>query len=86
MPELPSLYIANVAKSLIFYGMDYKDAIRALRRQYITAVLTACGGNQCKAAGQLGMHRNSLIRLAAELDINLKSFKKRRLACRIQPR
>ncbi len=52
-------------------GMRYEDAVRDFKRQYLREVLIAHRGNQCKAATELGMHRNTLSRAMAELGLDL---------------
>ena len=52
-------------------GIRYEDAVREFRRTYLREVLRANGGNQCKAAEELGMHRNTLSRAMAELGLSL---------------
>jgi Fis family transcriptional regulator, factor for inversion stimulation protein len=51
-------------------GMSYADAVRQFKRRYILEVLAHHKGNQCKAAAELGMHRNTLSRTLAELEMN----------------
>jgi Fis family transcriptional regulator, factor for inversion stimulation protein len=51
-------------------GISYADAIRQFKRRYILEVLAHHKGNQCKAAEELGMHRNTLSRTLAELDLD----------------
>jgi hypothetical protein len=51
-------------------GIPYSDAMRQFKRRYILEVLAQHKGNQCKAATELGMHRNTLSRTLAELDMN----------------
>ncbi|MBS1822033.1 MAG: histidine kinase [Acidobacteria bacterium] len=51
-------------------GVLYTDAVRQFKRRYIFEVLAHHKGNQCKAAEELGMHRNTLSRTLAELDMN----------------
>lgn len=52
-------------------GVPYDDAVREFRKQYLREVLVAHRGNQCKAAEELGMHRNTLSRAMAELGLDL---------------
>ena len=52
-------------------GIPYEHAVREFKRQYLREVLVAHKGNQCKAAEELGMHRNTLSRAMAELDLDL---------------
>jgi Fis family transcriptional regulator len=51
-------------------GIPYSDAMRQFKKRYILEVLAQHKGNQCKAATELGMHRNTLSRTLAELDMN----------------
>jgi Fis family transcriptional regulator, factor for inversion stimulation protein len=52
-------------------GISYENAVRDFKRQYLREVLVAHRGNQCKAAEELGIHRNTLSRAMAELDLDL---------------
>ena len=52
-------------------GVRYDDAVREFKKQYLREVLLANRGNQCKAAEELGMHRNTLSRAMAELGLTL---------------
>jgi hypothetical protein len=50
--------------------MAYNEAVRQFKKRYILEVLAHHKGNQCKAAEELGMHRNTLSRTLAELDMD----------------
>ena len=52
-------------------GISYDEAVREFKKQYLREVLVAHRGNQCKAAEELGMHRNTLSRTMADLGLNL---------------
>ena len=52
-------------------GIRYEDAVREFKKQYLREVLLAHKGNQCKAADEMGIHRNTLSRTMAELGLNL---------------
>lgn len=52
-------------------GVRYDDAVREFKKQYLREVLVAHRGNQCKAAEELGIHRNTLSRAMAELGLDL---------------
>jgi DNA-binding NtrC family response regulator len=52
-------------------GIGYEEAVREFKKQYLREVLVAHRGNQCKAAEELGMHRNTLSRSMAELGLEL---------------
>ena len=51
-------------------GISYAEALRQFKRRYILEVLAKHKGNQCKAAEELGMHRNTLSRTLTELDLD----------------
>jgi DNA-binding NtrC family response regulator len=52
-------------------GVRYEEAVREFKKQYLREVLIANRGNQCKAAEELGVHRNTLSRAMAELELDL---------------
>ncbi len=56
-------------------GVRYDDAVREFKRQYLREVLVAHRGNQCKAAEELGMHRNTLSRAMADLGLDLSEVR-----------
>lgn len=51
-------------------GVSYDDAVREFKRRYLLQVLVSHRGNQCKSAEELGMHRNTLSRTLAELEMD----------------
>ena len=51
-------------------GVSYADSIKQFKRRYILEVLAQHKGNQCKAAEELGMHRNTLSRTLSELELD----------------
>ncbi|WP_114206271.1 helix-turn-helix domain-containing protein [Acidisarcina polymorpha] len=63
--ELDSL-VAHMHAS----GITYAEGVREFKKRFILEVLARHRGNQCKAARELGMHRNTLSRTIAELDLN----------------
>ena len=56
-------------------GIPYEEAVREFKRQYLREVLIANKGNQCKAAEELKIHRNTLSRTMADLDLNLAEIR-----------
>ena len=56
-------------------GILYSEAVREFKKRFIITVLQENNGNQCKAARQLGMHRNTLSRTIAELKLDVKSLR-----------
>lgn len=61
----------NLITQMHSTGVHYDEAVRQFKRQYLLEVLRAHRGNQCKAADELGMHRNTLSRTMAELELEL---------------
>lgn len=61
----------NLVTQMHSSGISYEDAVHEFKRQYLREVLVAHRGNQCKAAEELGMHRNTLSRTMAELGLDL---------------
>ncbi len=53
----------------------YSEAVREFKRCFIATVLHENRGNQCRAARQLGMHRNTLSRTIDELKIDIREFR-----------
>ena len=56
-------------------GILYSEAVREFKKRFILTVLQENQGNQCKAARQLGMHRNTLSRTIAELKVDVRSLR-----------
>jgi DNA-binding NtrC family response regulator len=50
-------------------GLYYKDAVVAYKRRLVRAALAKAGGNQTRAAADLGLQRSYLNRLIKELEI-----------------
>ena len=53
----------------------YSEAVREFKKRFIATVLDENKGNQCRAARQLGMHRNTLSRTISELKIDVREFR-----------
>jgi len=52
----------------------YSEGVREFKKRFILTVLQENKGNQCRAARELGMHRNTLSRTIDELKIDVRSF------------
>ncbi|MGE0406397.1 MAG: helix-turn-helix domain-containing protein [Candidatus Korobacteraceae bacterium] len=63
--------VAQMHKS----GILYSEAVREFKRRFILSVLQANKGNQCKAARELGMHRNTLSRTISELELDVRALR-----------
>ncbi len=56
-------------------GILYSEAVREFKKRFILNVLQQNKGNQCKAARELGMHRNTLSRTITELKLDVRQFR-----------
>ncbi|MHB8302392.1 MAG: helix-turn-helix domain-containing protein [Acidobacteriaceae bacterium] len=65
----------NLVVQMYASGITYEEAVREFRRRYIQEVLGRNKGNQCKAAQELGVHRNTLSRIMAELELDAAQIK-----------
>ena len=59
-------------------GILYSEAVREFKKRFILHVLQKNNGNQCKAARELAMHRNTLSRTIAELKLDVRSLREGR--------
>lgn len=53
----------------------YTEGVREFKKRFILTVLQENKGNQCRAARELGMHRNTLSRTIAELKIDVRPLR-----------
>ena len=65
----------NLVLQMHAAGLPYNDAVREFKKRFILEVLARHRGNQCKAAEELGMHRNTLSRTLAELEMDSTQIK-----------
>ncbi|MES2390857.1 MAG: helix-turn-helix domain-containing protein [Acidobacteriota bacterium] len=66
----------NLILQLHATGVPYAEAVREFKKRFILEVLTRHRGNQCKAAEELGMHRNTLSRTLTELGMDSAQIRK----------
>ena len=52
-------------------GMRFEEAVQEFQRAFIFTVLREQKGNQCRAAEELGMDRNTLRRTIRDLQVDL---------------
>ena len=67
--------LANLVTQMHSAGLRYEEAVREFKKQYLREVLVANRGNQCRAAEELGMHRNTLSRTMSELGLDLSEVR-----------
>jgi Fis family transcriptional regulator len=60
---------------MVHSNILYSEAVREFKKRFIVTVLEENRGNQCKAARELGMHRNTLSRTMQELKIDVRPLR-----------
>jgi DNA-binding NtrC family response regulator len=56
-------------------GTSYSAAVREFQKAFIITVLRDENGNRVRAAGKLGMHRNTLRRNLQELEVDIRALR-----------
>jgi DNA-binding NtrC family response regulator len=56
----------GIVGEMIAKGLRFDEAQRELEKRFIAQMLTKAGGNVCKAADLMGVHRNTLSRKIQE--------------------
>lgn len=67
--------VNQLVKSARSCGITLDELTHEVRKQFIVDALEHARGNQCKAAVDLKMHRNTLSRQVDELDINVHGIR-----------
>uniref|UniRef100_Q01VW0 Transcriptional regulator, Fis family n=1 Tax=Solibacter usitatus (strain Ellin6076) TaxID=234267 RepID=Q01VW0_SOLUE len=77
-----------LVEHLLDGGLFLQQAIEVLEKSMIQSVLERSKGNQCAAAKQLGIHRNTLQRKMVEYGLNgaRTRVKRKPMARAAQPR
>ena len=68
-PNEVSERMDRVVRSLHLSGCGYKESLREFRRAYLARTPTGKRNNQCVVAQTLGLHRNTVGRMVAELGL-----------------
>ena len=56
-------------------GILYREAVREFRKAFITVALQEHNGNLSRSAPRLGLHRNTLSRAVAELEVDIGALR-----------
>lgn len=67
--------LEGLVSQMYLSGIFYDEGVREFKKRFILNVLLENKGNQCKAARELGMHRNTLSRTIAELKLDVRSLR-----------
>jgi DNA-binding NtrC family response regulator len=73
----------RLVEQMVEGGIAFEDGRREFERRFIGRVLAQTGGRLSEAAARLGIHRNTLARKLAELDV---AGVRRRTRTRSRPR
>ena len=68
--QLEALVLAMYKSNIL-----YSEGVREFKKRFILTVLNENKGNQCRAARELGMHRNTLSRTINELKIDVHQLR-----------
>lgn len=63
--------LTQIVDELVSRGMTLTQARREFERQFIVAALRSNGGNLCRSARSLGVHRNTLRNKVSDLGIGV---------------
>jgi DNA-binding NtrC family response regulator len=72
-----STALSLAISGMIATGLLLNEGRKEFDRRFVVAVLKANKGNQCKAARELGVHRNTLSRTLHELQIRPEEYRTR---------
>ena len=72
--------------NMIASGLCLEEGKKAFEKEWIVIVLLANRGNQCKAAADLNMHRNTLSREIERLGIDMRIIRGVKFQNRVQNR
>jgi DNA-binding NtrC family response regulator len=59
-------------------GILYHEAVREFQKAFVASVLRESKGNLSKTAPRLGLHRNTLTRMVAQLGLDMAAFRSSR--------
>ena len=68
--QLEALVLAMYKSNIL-----YSEGVREFKKRFILTVLNENKGNQCRAARELCMHRNTLSRTISELKIDIRQLR-----------
>lgn len=67
--------LTQIVDELVRRGLTLTQARREFERQFIVASLRSNGGNLCRSARSLGVHRNTLRNKVSDLGIGVDDAK-----------
>jgi DNA-binding NtrC family response regulator len=65
--------LEKLVEEMVDRGVQFDDAVQEFEKRFISRVLGCCDGSLTKAAGTLGIHRNTLSRKMEEYRIKRRA-------------
>jgi DNA-binding NtrC family response regulator len=65
--------LERLVEEMVDKGVQFEDAVQEFEKRFISRVLGRCDGSLKKAAGELGIHRNTLTRKMGEYKIRRRA-------------
>jgi transcriptional regulator with PAS, ATPase and Fis domain len=65
-----------LVRQMVDQGIAYEDAMAEFEKRFIARVLEKTNGNHSKAAGELGIHRNTLSRKIEDFKLDGRRSKR----------
>lgn len=66
----------STVHEMVMNNLTLEEALREFRKRWIVQVLEAHQGNQCHAARELRIHRNTLRTLIHQFGIDIRAIRK----------
>ena len=67
--------LEGLVSQMVERGILFEEALGEFEKRFIKRALERAQGNQCRAARELGMHRNTLSRTLSELKIDVRQLR-----------
>jgi DNA-binding NtrC family response regulator len=65
----------SLVRQMYERGILYREAVSEFQKAFMASALRDYKGNLSKAAPKLGVHRNTLTRMIAQLGLNISAFR-----------
>lgn len=65
----------SLIKQMFQRGILYREAVSEFQKAFIASALREDKGNLSKTAPRLGVHRNTLTRMIAQLGLDITAFR-----------
>lgn len=69
--------LSLASDDLLAMGFQFSPAVQVFKRAFIKQAMLAHGGNACKTAAALGIHRNTLCRQMDECELTVRECRKK---------